>query len=108
MACLVGYIADMKEQFMIACVTPRACPICLAQPRLHNSTIQDHCTSKPHTGSSTLDVLYRVRNAHPHVPIWKFPTLVSKEKTGVSGYVEHPFCADFAAGTSCFICQALS
>src|SRR5258708_6854590 len=107
MACLVGYIADMKEQFMIACVTPRACPICLAQPRLHNSTIQDHCTAKPHTGSSTLDVLYRVRNAHPDVPIWKFRTLVSKEKCGVSGYVEHPFWEDLDVGPSCFICQDL-
>ena len=107
MACLVGYIADMKEQFMIACVNPKACPICLAQPRLHNSTIQDHCTAKPHTGSSTLDVLYRVRNAHPDVPIWKFRTLVSKEKCGVSGYVEHPFWEDLDVGPSHFICQDL-
>src|SRR5260221_6911661 len=98
MACLVGYIADMKEQFMIACVTPKACPICLAQPRLNNSTIQDHCTAKSHTGPSTLDVLYRVRNAHPDVPIWKFRTLVSKEKCGVSGYVEHPFWEDLDVG----------
>src|SRR5258708_36124840 len=40
MACLVGYIPDIKEQVMIACVTPRACPICLAQPRtLHSTTL---------------------------------------------------------------------
>src|SRR5260221_5257684 len=107
MACLVGYIADMKEQFMIAHVTSKACPICLAQPRLDNSTIQHHCTAKPHTGSSTLDVLYRVRNAHPDVPIWKFRTLVSKEKCGVSGYVEHPFWEDLDVGPSRFICQDL-
>src|SRR5258708_1891102 len=106
MACLVGYIADMKEQFMIAHVTSKACPICLAQPRLDNSTIQHHCTAKPHTGSSTLDVLYRVRNAHPDVPIWKFRTLVSKEKCGVSGYVEHPFWEDLDVRPSQFILYA--
>jgi hypothetical protein len=84
--CLMGYIADMKEQFMIACVNPKACPVCLAQPRLNKSTIQDHSTAKLRTGSSTLNLLYRVREAHPNVPIWKFHALVSKEKCGVSGY----------------------
>ena len=29
MPCLLGYIADMEEQFMIACVTPKACRVCL-------------------------------------------------------------------------------
>src|SRR5260370_13312276 len=91
MPCLLGYIADMKEQFMIACVTPKACPVCLAQPRLDDSTIQDHSTAKLCTGNSTLSVLHRVRKAHPNVPIWKFRTLVSKEKCGVSGYVDTHF-----------------
>src|SRR6266446_6836872 len=90
MACLVGYIADMKEQFMIACVNPKACPICLAQPRLHNSTIQDHCTAKPHAGSSSLNVLYRGRNALPYTPIRRFPTLVFKGKCRGSAYVKLP------------------
>src|SRR5260370_37562575 len=100
MPCLLGYIADMKEQFMIACVTPKACPVCLAQPRLDDSTIQDHSTAKLCTGNSTLSVLHRVRKAHPNVPIWKFRTLVSKGKCGVSGYVEHPFWEGLDVGPS--------
>ncbi len=107
MPCLLGYIADMKEQFMIACVTPKACPVCLAQPRLDDSTIQDHSTAKLCTGNSTLSVLHRVRKAHPNVPIWKFRTLVSKEKCGVSGYVEHPFWEGLDVGPSLFIYQDL-
>src|SRR6266850_2660219 len=107
MPCLLGYIANMKEQFMIACVTPKACPVCLAQPRLDDSTIQDHSTAKLHTGNSTLSVLHRVRKAHPNVPILKFRTLVSKEKCGVSGYVEHPFWEGLDVGPSLFIYQDL-
>src|SRR5260370_17979307 len=105
--CLSGYISDMKEQFMIACVTPKACPVCLAQPRLDNSTIQDHCTAKLHTGHTTLSVLHRVREAHPNLPICKFRTLVSKEKCGVSGYLEHPSWEGLDVGPSPFICQDL-
>src|SRR5260221_11359205 len=41
------------------------------------------------------------------VPIWKFRTLVSKEKCGVSGYVEHPFWEDLDVGPSHFIYQDL-
>src|SRR5260370_12731871 len=61
MACLVGYIADMKEQFMIACVNPKACPICLAQPRLHNSTIKTISLPNPLTDPPILIVRAKCR-----------------------------------------------
>jgi hypothetical protein len=39
MACLIGYISDMKEQCMIACVAAKSCPICCAQPHQDGTTI---------------------------------------------------------------------
>ncbi|KAF9518603.1 hypothetical protein BS47DRAFT_1289291, partial [Hydnum rufescens UP504] len=98
---LMGWIADLKEQLVIARVTQYACPVTLAT----YEDLQNHLCCKPCTGKSTLDTLASVHKKYPAATTWEFVCKVKKVDKGLSGCIKHPFWEGMGVDPCHFICQ---
>ena len=100
---LMGWIADLKEQLVIAGVTQYTCPVSMAT----HADLGKRVCCKPRTGKSTLNALALVRSKYPLATTWEFACEVKKLGMGLSGCVKHPFWENLGVDPCNFICQDL-
>ncbi|KAF9514700.1 hypothetical protein BS47DRAFT_1294835, partial [Hydnum rufescens UP504] len=100
---LMGWIADLKEQLVIAGVMQYACPVSMAT----HADLGKQVCCEMHTGKSTLNALALIWVKYPSVTTWEFVCKVKKLGMGLSGCIEHPFWEDLGMDPCNFICQDL-